>query len=98
MTLTCTHCAATIPATSIDARAPLWGLRLHRGQFGGYEEFADPFPDDGIESGEIILCHDCSLELFRFLKIPADPVHHASEHPGERCCEYGYLLEDFSAR
>lgn len=96
MTLICTRCDAAVPATSIDDRAPLWGLRLSRWLFGGYEEFADPLPEsDDVESGEILLCHDCSLELFRFLKIPAEPVHHASERPGERCCEYGYLPEEY---
>jgi len=98
MALICTHCTSSVPATSIDNRTPLWGLRLHPRQFGGYEEFADPFPEDEVEPGGILLCHDCSLEFFRFLKIPAAPVHHASERPGERCCEYGYLPEEYHAQ
>jgi len=82
--------------TSIDTKTPLWGLRLARSMFGGYEEFSDPGPGDERDPNDtILLCHDCALRLYRFLQIPAAPVHHASNDPNLRCCEYAYLPNGF---
>lgn len=60
---------------------------------GGYGMF-----HDRVNLGcviDVYLCHDCSTELFRFLKF--DPITisdmrglHPYDKQGEPCCEYGW--------
>ena len=82
---------------------PYRGLRINPYTWGGYEEFVDlpymkeldspsndvPFPwEDKYKN--ILLCHDCSVELFKFLKMKPDWGHHPSDKPGTLCCGWGY--------
>ena len=43
-----------------------------------------------FEKNKRFLCHNCVVELFRWLKIDPDPSHHEFVVPGVRCCEWGY--------
>jgi len=91
-TIACSLCGKLSEATM--NKAPLWGLIFNPYWLGGYEEFVDHIPDGSEESNELdkkmTLCHDCSLELFRFLKVKPQPIWHPWVSETTQCCEYGY--------
>lgn len=76
-------------------KGPLWGLKFNPYWLGGYSEFVDHIPEptpksQGPEDQMTCLCHDCSLQLFRFLKVKPEPVWHPWTSQATPCCEYGY--------
>lgn len=91
-TIACSLCGKLSEATMNNG--PLWGLVFNPFWLGGYEEFVDPIPDgteqDNDLDKKISLCHDCSLELFRFLKVKPQPIWHPWVNEVTQCCEYGY--------
>ena len=71
-------------------------FELYVSTYGGYESFRDDMKD---ENPVAILCHDCAVELYRWLKYdPSTQKEHRGLHPdrneGARgepmCCEYAW--------
>lgn len=68
-------------------------------KFGILEQYEEEEYEAGVaevqrffDKNKRFLCHDCVVELFRWLKIEPDPHHHQFVVPGVRCCEWGYDL------
>lgn len=62
---------------------------------GGYAMFTDE--PDGVGGPWVVLCHDCTLKLFRTLPVAMGGGGDGSLHPykagEEPCCEFGWSLE-----
>jgi hypothetical protein len=81
--VSCTRCGFVSPSTLNTA--PENGLVFNPLALGGYGEFCDPMPD--YPEHTVRLCHDCTVALFRFLQVPAQPLH-ADPNGSPCCCEY----------
>jgi len=77
---------------------PYRGFRLNPYFLGGYEEFTDnphiveDLPEQEIirKYPDVLLCHDCTVKLFKFLKVKPEWGNHPSLTEGTICCEWGY--------
>ena len=77
---------------------PYRGFKINPYFLGGYEEFTDnPFIIENASKEEImekypdiLLCHDCTVKLFQFLKVKPEWGNHPFAKPLTRCCDWGY--------
>lgn len=97
---TCYRCSRALPPGEEGYPAQRRGcLEVHL--IGGYGQFHDMIELDDII--ETYLCHDCSVELFRFMGFnPRTQTDmrglHSYDKVGEPCCEFGWsALKNFGA-
>ena len=92
MTVVCDKCGKHVDIDSVNQHLPKNGLIIRiEGYYGG---FSDP---DDYSASSVIVCHDCSLELFRsipkFQKLKG--CHYS--YSDENCCEFSSTKKEFDA-
>lgn len=77
---------------------PYRGLSINPYKLGGYDEFTDILwmVDEQSKYSDILLCHDCTVKLFSFLKVKPEYGQHPSDKPNTVCCEWGYDPENIT--
>lgn len=86
----CEKCLKEIKNDSINSHLPENGLIVKiEGYYGGFDD-----PSDYTDM-TIIICHDCSLELFKSIpKLQNRKGCHYS-HSASQCCDFSWTEKDF---
>lgn len=101
MILNCDNCGQPAPPVGWEnpnIRDRLEPTQVNNGLMvvvpGGYGMFTDSYDVDSVE---FVLCHDCSVRLFREWPMLVERFGARGHHPWrdgeEPCCEFGWAFE-----
>jgi hypothetical protein len=88
----CEKCSKSVDSEFFSTNLPENGIILKlQGYYGGFDDPSD------YSDMTVLICHDCSLELFRSIpKLQERKGCHYSRSD-KKCCEFSWTQEDFES-